>query len=237
MLVEGGADYMKEDNDGDTPMTLADQEDIKQVMLGEDISSLLLLATHCLLLPLSAAHAARQSRQPAKSPSSSGDNAAASNSPPLTTHRKAFLPRGSSKEGDGDEDMGELAELKAELERKSCMLKGVLMELGTLRRDKELLLSRNRSLEEDLRLRDRAAKMSSHPQEGDPSEQRWFVPREEFSMTEEPINDVRAPYEKFFSVHRGTFRMGEITVRRVRNMSNWDGEVYKTFVKDLEKLR
>ena len=167
-----------------------------------------------------------------------GDNTAAPSSPPLTARKGVFLPRYSSKEEeDEEEDKGELAQLKAELETKSSVLKTVCVELGSLRRDKELLLSRNRSLEEDLRQRDRAAKMASHPPEGVPSEQWWFIPREDFTMTEEPINNVTAPYEKFFSVHKGTFRMADVTVRQVRNRKKWGGEVFKTFVRDLEKLR
>ena len=37
MLVEGGALYTVPDVDGDTPFSLADNEEVKQVILGEEL--------------------------------------------------------------------------------------------------------------------------------------------------------------------------------------------------------
>ena len=164
-------------------------------------------------------------------PSFEDNTTVPSNSPTLETHR---LPRGSSKEQDDEEE--EMAQLKLDLDQKKAMMKAVVQELGTLRADKELLLSRNRSLEEDLQQRDRYAKMTSTPQDGVPSEQKWFIPREDFTMEEKPINDTTEPYERFVSVHRGTFRMSDVIVRRARNTDNWTSDVYKTFCRDVEKL-
>lgn len=200
-------------------------------------------ALHVLSLPL-AAHAARCAKLSTDTSSSTSSSSATvdntkapavTNSPTLTTNRKPTLPRVSSKELDDDEEEG-VAQLKAELEQKKSILKCIIAELHTLRGDKELLLSRNRSLEEDLQQRDRYAKMTSDPQDGIPSEQKWFIPRENFTMEDAPINNTTSPYERFFSVHMGTFRMSDVTVRQVRNTSRWTADVYKTFVRDVEKM-
>ena len=169
---------------------------------------------------------------PTTSSSVEDNTTAPSNSPTLDTDRT--LPRDSSKEQDDEDE--EMAQLKLDLDQKRTMMKAIVQELTALRTDKEVLLSRNRSLEEDLQQRDRYAKMTSNPQDGVPSEQKWFIPREDFAMEEKPINDTTEPFERFVSVHKGTFRMSDVIVRRVRNTDKWTRDVYKTFFKDVEKL-
>ena len=231
VLVEHGANFALEDKDGDTPLTLTKDEDLKQAILSKmncvlkEVDFFVVLGAYdnyCVEV--------HQCNNIDHSPT---------NVPRFSTHPLCLLRKFSSKEFDDDSE--KIVQLQHEImEKENCVTK-IIFELKNLRSANELLESRLRACEEDLKQRNLCSDMDDLSVEEEDGTMKskpwWLVGVHELTISDQCLNDTSECFQRFFDVHLGAYREMNIAIKKVRQKTSWDCSIRKTFLREVEQLR
>lgn len=230
VLVEHGADIYKEDADGDTPLSLADGAELKQA----------LMLAHAACQALRAPDEATSNEPVAdnttnENVATSNENLVAEEGSVEPSEVKLVRQATNSKESEGLEE-----KLMEEVQIQSKQISELQSELEELRGDKELLLTRNKCLEEELQKKElssasqRMAGMTVATSPTDPTHCWWFVNPSEYEVTGEQLNITTYNTGKLFNVFPGSYRCMPAAIKRVRNSGRWGEAIFRTVQREIQ---
>lgn len=126
------------------------------------------------------------------------------------------------------------------MEKENCLSK-IICELKNLRSANELLESRLRACEEDLKQRNLCSEMDDLSVEEEDGTMKskpwWLVGTHELTISDDCLNDTSECFQRFFDVHLGAYREMNVAIKKIRQKTSWDCSIRKTFLREVEQLR
>lgn len=141
-----------------------------------------------------------------------------------------------TKDPENDCTLEQLYQLQRQVQCYQRRLGELEEEVKILRIDKELLISRNRSLTAELHKREvvTSCKKLANTSLSDPSAPSWLLAdTSEYEITSLQLNDSQ---RRFFDIYTGTYRNIPVIVKQIRCVEGWGEDLYALFKEEVMKL-